>query len=273
MLSYIHWGPEPEILTIGDVAIRWYSVLFGSGILCSYKLLHYYFSKKNIDGRLLDKLFVYVFLAIIIGARLGHCLFYDFQYYSKHPIEIFLPFTFEPNFEFIGYAGLASHGAAVGILVAVILVARRNGISIIWLLDQLALVIPLGGLAIRIGNLMNSEIVGKVTDVPWAFVFAKVDQLPRHPAQLYEAIAYALIFGWINYFYNKGHKKPGFLFGLLLTLLFSARFLIEFVKEPQSDFEVTMVLNMGQLLSIPFILAGLLLLISRSTTFNNAETK
>lgn len=199
--------------------------------------------------------------ATIIGARLGHCLFYDFAYYSQHPLEIFLPVRFQPELAFTGFQGLASHGGVLAILIAVIVYAYRYQVKLFWVLDKLALVSPLAACLIRVGNLFNSEIIGRPTSMPWAFVFERVDLIPRHPGQLYEATSYLLIFILLNTLEPKLNKKPGFIFGLFLVLLFLSRFLVEFVKADQSAFEANLFLNMGQLLSIPFILLGLVLLL------------
>lgn len=259
LMLYIVWNPDNAIFDLGFFALRWYSLLFASGFILSYILLKHRFEKENIPLKRLEKLTIYVALATFIGARLGHVIFYDFDYYSKHIVEIFLPFTFEPEFEFTGYQGLASHGGAIGILIAVILFSRKYNFRFLWVFDKLALVIPLVGGLIRIGNLMNSEIIGKPATVSWAFIFEKVDQVPRHPAQLYEAIGYFLLFIFLQ-IRSKRFKSDGVIFGLFLTLLFSSRFLIEFFKENQSAFEAGMFLNMGQILSIPFIIGGVILI-------------
>lgn len=260
MFSYITWNPDPFVFDLGFYALRWYSLFFALGFVISYLILKGYFKKAGLEEEMLDKLTIYVVLATIIGARLGHTLFYDWDYYSDHIAEIFLPVRFEPEFEFTGFQGLASHGGIFGIVVAVLLYSRKYNIKSLWVFDKLSLVGALAGAFIRFGNLMNSEIIGKPADVPWAFIFEKVDAIPRHPGQLYEALAYFTIFV-ILYFVTRNNKRePGFIFGLFFTLLFSARFVIEFFKADQSDFEAGMILNMGQLLSIPFILFGIVLL-------------
>jgi phosphatidylglycerol:prolipoprotein diacylglycerol transferase len=261
MLTYIHWNPDGTIVDLGFYALRWYSVLFALGFVLSYLILRVHFKKAGLGEEKLEKLTVYVVVAAIIGMRLGHCLFYDWDYYSENIAEIFLPVRFEPEFRFVGYQGLASHGGIFAILIALILYVRNYKIRLMWLLDKLALVGPLAGAFIRFGNLMNSEIIGKPADVPWAFVFEQVDRLPRHPGQLYEAIAYLLIFAFLNILAPRIRRENGFLVGLMLLLLFSARFIIEFFKADQSDFEAGMLLNMGQLLSIPFIMLGIVLVL------------
>ena len=211
-----------------------------------------------------DPLFIYCFFGIIIGARLGHCLFYEPDYFlssGKHIVEMFLPIRFMEGggWKFIGYQGLASHGGTLGLMIALWLYWRKTHLNLWQVLDDIAIATPITACCIRLGNLWNSEIIGKVTDVPWAFIFERVDQAPRHPGQLYESIAYFLFFfvGW--YFYRQGKKKAGsgFFFGLCLTLIFTFRFFIEFTKDIQEPFEAGMPLDMGQILSIPFIILGL----------------
>lgn len=254
----INWNVDPVI--IEGFSFRYYGLLFTGGlILCAY-IIKKLFDKDGISEDVYWKFVYYCMGGIIIGARLGHCLFYEPEYFLHHPLEIILPFTFEDgHFVFTGYLGLASHGGTIGLIIALFLFGRKTGISIVKSLDYIAIVAPLGGCFIRIGNLMNSEIIGKSTDMPWAFIFERVDSVPRHPAQLYEAIAYLLIFFIVGYIYKTRRKtlKEGFLFGLVLSLIFSFRFFVEFFKERQVDFEDNMFLDMGQLLSIPFILTGL----------------
>ncbi|MGO4292518.1 prolipoprotein diacylglyceryl transferase [Chitinophaga sp. RAB17] len=256
----IEWGISPEIFRIGGFALRYYSIGFMLAFVAAYMVLWYVFRQEHRTRETLDRLLIYIMAGTLIGARLGHCFFYDFAYYKYHLWEIFLPFTFTSgHVEFTGYQGLASHGAAIGILVAALLFSFRYRVPLIWLLDRLALVVPLAGCFIRIGNFFNSEIIGTPSRLPWAVVFTRVDALPRHPAQLYEAICYALIFGalWHGYKQEIPITKPGRLFGCLLILVFTARFIIEFVKENQVAFEKGHLLNMGQLLSIPLIVLGI----------------
>jgi phosphatidylglycerol:prolipoprotein diacylglycerol transferase len=193
----------------------------------------------------------------IVGARLGHCLLYEPDYYLRHPLEILA----------VWRGGLASHGGAVGIFVAIWLYARRAGRDLLWLMDRVALAAPIAGASIRIGNFFNSEIIGKPSTAPWAVVFARVDAVPRHPAMLYEAAAYLVIFA-VMWWLDRRTRLPerrGALAGLLLVLIFTARFAIEFLKEPQEPFEAALPLDLGQLLSLPGILIGvLLLLLARS---------
>ncbi len=263
-LGYIKWSPSPTLVDLGFISIQWYSVLFALGFFIGYWVMQGYFKKAGLDQDKLDSLLIYVVLATIIGARLGHCLFYDFEYFSQHPLEIFLPVRFEPKFEIIGYRGLASHGGAIGLLISLYLYSKRFKVSYLWLLDRICLLVPLAGCFIRLGNLMNSEIIGKPTDVPWAFIFELVDDKPRHPGQLYEAISYLIIFIIMQLMDRYGPKRQeGFYLGFFLSTVFVMRYLIEFVKENQSDFEAYLPINMGQILSIPFILIGLYFLFTK----------
>ncbi len=267
MLIYINWNINPEIFRIGGFALRYYSLMFGAAFIFSYFILTKIFTNENIELKLLDKLFVYVFIGTLIGARLGHTLFYEFIYYKHHLLEIILPFQItNGKFELTGYQGLASHGGAVGILLAVALYCKNYKQSFLWTIDRLVIVVALSAFFIRMGNLFNSEIIGRPTTVPWAFVFERVDFIPRHPTQLYEAILYLFIFFTLCiFYYKKGQQlKNGFLFGLFLVLLFSVRFVIEFVKENQEIFENRLPVNMGQILSIPFILIGFYFILRRS---------
>ncbi|NCC72025.1 MAG: prolipoprotein diacylglyceryl transferase [Sphingobacteriia bacterium] len=247
LLNYIHWSVNPEIFP--DVLpVRWYGLLFAAAFFFGYIILMRIFKHEKLPVNLLDQLATYVFIATIIGARLGHVFFYEPEHFLADPVSILK----------IWQGGLASHGAAIGILFAIWLFSRKNKKSFFWVLDRLVIVVALGGFFIRMGNLMNSEIYGEVTTVPWAFVFTSQDEFPRHPTQIYEGLSYLLIFAYLLWYYwkNNGKPKEGFIFGMFLILLFVVRFLIEFVKEPQVAFETNMTLNMGQWLSIPFILAG-----------------
>ena len=268
MLSlFINWDISPEIFNLGGISIRYYGLLFAVAFILGYKVEEKMFKSEGLPMAWLDKLWLYVAIATIVGARLGHCIFYDWAYYSQHPLEMILPVRFSPEFKFTGYQGLASHGAAIGIIAGLWYYSRKvSKKSIFWILDRAVIPIALAGFFIRTGNLMNSEIVGLPTNMPWGFRFMNSDlpnpELPRHPAQLYEAICYLFSFFVLMYLYWRTNvkKKMGFIFGAFLILIFSARFIIEFVKEVQEPWEAGMALNMGQILSIPFILAGIFML-------------
>ncbi len=250
LLNYINWNVDPEIFRIGSIAVRWYGLLFASAFFFGYLILMKFFKLENIKAELLDKLLIYAALGTVIGARLGHCLFYEPEYYLSNPIEIFK----------IWRGGLASHGAAIGIPIALYLFAKKYRMRYFWLIDRAVIVVALGSMFIRLGNLMNSEIYGVETSLPWGFIFISDGQtVPKHPTQIYEALSYLVIFIllYIWYWRKKGVLKEGVLLSVFLIMLFTVRFFIEFVKEVQVDFEKGMALNMGQLLSIPFILIGI----------------
>ena len=259
ILNAIHWNVDPVIFNIGSFGLRWYSMGFLMAFLLGYYIIERMFKREGVKEDYLGSLFLYIFLAILIGARLGHCLFYEPDYFltSEHWVEIMWPFQ---NGHFTGFQGLASHGAAIGILVALWLYWRKYGLNAWWFLDRLVVVVALGGAFVRLGNLFNSEIYGVETTLPWGFVFERNGEtVPKHPTQLYESLSYFLIFGVSLWYYirKKGQFKTGTIFGWWLVALFGMRLLIEFVKNDQVDFEAGMMLNMGQLLSLPFIIGGL----------------
>lgn len=261
--AYIKWNVNPEIVDLGFWALRYYSLLFVTGIVLGYVFMKKIFSNENLSQELLDKLAIYVFFGTVLGARLGHCFFYEWDYYRDHISEMLFPWrNTEAGFKFVGYQGLASHGGAFGILIALALFIWREKFSFLRILDYMGVVIPVAGACIRLGNLFNSEIYGHQTNLPWGFIFVRAGEtVPKHPTQLYEALSYLLIFVFLyTLYFRKGKLLPkGYLFSLFLILLFSARFFIEFVKEVQVPFEKTMTLNMGQWLSLPFIAAGVIL--------------
>ncbi len=249
LLSFIEWSVSPEIFHVGPFSIRWYGFLFALAFVAGYIIIGWIYKQEGKPKTEVEQLAVYMIFGTVIGARLGHCLFYNPEYYLSNPIEILK----------VWEGGLASHGAAIGIIVSLYLYAKkRKDITLLWILDRVVIVVALGGSFIRLGNLFNSEIIGKAAEVPWAFIFTAVDELPRHPSQLYESIAYFLIFLILLFIYIKKKKNlnNGLLFGLFLVLVFTFRFFVEFVKENQSSFEAGMALNMGQLLSIPFVITG-----------------
>ncbi len=253
ILAIIHWHIDPVAFHLGPVAVRWYGMLFAVAFLTSYAVMVGVFRKEHRSPEALEKLTIYIIVGTVVGARLGHCLFYDPGYYLTHPIEILQ----------IWKGGLASHGGAIGIIVAAWLFARRTpGFTTLWVLDRIAIVVPLAGMFVRIGNFFNSEILGHPTDVPWAIVFDRVGPQPRHPAQLYEALSYLVIFALTYGLYrgSRGRIPQGRLLGVTLTAIFIARFLIEFVKVRQAAFAVP-VLSMGQWLSIPMIIIGVVLIV------------
>ena len=250
ILSYIFWNVSPEIVKLGPISLRWYGLLFASGFVFGYLILTKIYKLEKKPQADLEQLTIYVILGTVIGARLGHCLFYDPVYYLSNPLEIIK----------VWQGGLASHGAAIGILTSIYLLTKKQkDKTMLWILDRLVIVVALAAVLIRLGNLFNSEIIGKATDVPWAFIFARVDDVPRHPAQLYESIFYLISFSILYSVYYKTQKKSkqGFIFGLFLVLIFGFRFFVEFLKVEQSAFEKGMALDMGQLLSIPFVIGGL----------------
>lgn len=263
-LLYILWNPDLEIFRIGNFAIRWYSTCWLIGLALAYFIVKWLYKDQKVKDTYFDPLFMYCFLGILIGARLGHCLFYQPEYFLSswtHVVEMFLPIhqMADGSWKFTGYEGLASHGGTIGLMVALYLYYRKTGMNLWHVLDDIAIATPITACFIRLGNLMNSEIIGTPTNVPWAFIFERVDMTPRHPGQLYEAIAYFFFFFVMLHFYKRTSKKvgTGFYFGLCLTLIFTFRFFIEYTKDIQVDFESGMIFNMGQLLSIPFIILGI----------------
>lgn len=261
MIDYISWDVRPEIFE-GFRFLRWYGLCWVVGILVGQRIMAAIYKSEHVPVRELDTLTLYLLLGGVIGARLGHVLFYDPAHYLHHPIEI-LPFKMEPDFQFTGLAGLASHGGMVGGLIALSIYNRQYNTGFGWLGDRLVIAGATLGAFIRLGNLLNSEIIGTPTQLPWAFVFANIDPVPRHPSQLYEAICYFSVSG-ILYVVWKSKKfatAPGFIFGMGITLIFMQRFAMEFIKENQVPFEKEMVLNMGQVLSIPLIVGGVALMV------------
>lgn len=267
MIAFIHWNVDPVIFHIGSFGLRWYSLGFLFAFLLGYWVIQRMFQREKVDTKYLESLLVYMFLAVLVGARLGHCLFYEPEYYltKAHWIEIILPFGRDASgWHFTGYQGLASHGAAFAILLAMWIYYHKYRMNPIWIIDRLLVVIALGGAFIRLGNLFNSEIYGVQTDLPWGFIFERNHEtVPKHPTQLYESISYFLIFlvSILVYRHKDGKLRNGVLFGWWLIALFGVRFLIEFVKEEQVEFERGMTLDMGQWLSLPFILLGVVLLV------------
>jgi prolipoprotein diacylglyceryl transferase len=260
MISYIIWDIDPTIFD-GFEFLRWYGVCWSVGMILGYQIMVSIYKVEGIPNVELDKLTIYVVLGAMIGARFGHVLFYDPVYYLNNPIEI-LPIRINPTFQFTGLAGLASHGGILGALIALYIYSRKFEKDYLWMLDRLVIGGALLGGFIRIGNLLNSEIIGIPSQLPWAFIFSHIDQTPRHPAQLYEALFY-LILSLILFLVWQSRKVSnykGFLFGLGIFLIFLQRFLVEFLKENQVGFEAQLKLNMGQMLSIPLILSGIFIM-------------
>lgn len=258
------WDPSDTALTFGPFAIHWYSMCWLVGLALAYLIVQRLYKEQKVKEGLFDPLFIYCFVGILAGARLGHCLFYQpdvFLSSWQHFIEIFLPIHIgdDGSWRFTGYRGLASHGGTLGLMLALWMYVRRTKMNVWQVLDNIAIATPVTACFIRLGNLMNSEIIGRITDVPWAFIFECVDSMPRHPGQLYEAITYALLFfiGWRIYRKHPERVGTGYFFGLCLAYIFTARFFIEYTKEVQEAFEQALPLNMGQLLSIPFVIIGI----------------
>jgi prolipoprotein diacylglyceryl transferase len=247
-MNYFVWNADPILLSFGPLQVHWYGLLFAAAILSGLEFMKWVFRLENKDESVIEPLFLYTVVGIVVGARLGHCLFYDPDYYLANPMKIFA----------VWEGGLASHGGGLGVLIALYLGCKKYKVDFMWLIDRLVIPTALFGFFVRMGNFMNSEILGKPTDVPWAVVFERVDTLPRHPAQLYESFSYLVIFFILAYFYKKNYKtlKKGFLFGLFLVLTFTVRFLVEYVKVRQADYSLDIGLTTGQLLSIPFLIVG-----------------
>lgn len=277
LLLSIHWNANPELFSLGPISIRWYGMMFALGFLFGFSILTRMFKYEGSDPIWVEKLFVYVIIATIVGARLGHVFFYGWEYYSKHLIEIFLPIAKGENgYKFVGFQGLASHGGAFGIILAVWLFSKQvTKRPILWTLDRLIVPIALVGAMIRTGNLMNSEIYGVATNLPWGFIFDRNNEtIAKHPTMIYEALCYLITFGILMYCYYKKKNlkdRTGFLTGVFFIGVFLTRFLIEFIKEDQEAFESGMALNMGQILSIPFVLAFFIRFNQFSEFLQNSE--
>ena len=257
----VHWHVDPAILHIGAFELRWYSLLFVSGFILGWFIFKWFFQREKIDTKLLDPLLYTLLICTIVGARLGHCLFYQPDYYLGSWAgfwEIFMPWK----------GGLASHGGTIALILGMwwfgVHYGKKHDFDFVWLLDHLAIAVAFAGAFIRFGNLFNSEIYGDVTNLPWGFVFElRGETEPKHPTQLYEGFTYLLLgFALIGLYWKKLDQMfRGQFIGIFLIVCFGSRFLIEFIKEPQVEFEQTMALNMGQLLSIPFILLGIFFLV------------
>ena len=292
LLAYIDWQPSPYLFEIGSFKIHIYSLCWILAFVIGWYLMANIFKKENEKKEWLDPLFLYIFIGAIGGARLGEYLFYDPSAFIERPIEVFLPVAYSPgetalfgilkDYEFVGFSGLASHGAAIGVILSAILFSKKyTKRNVLWLLDRIATVVPFGGAAVRIGNFYNSEIVGKESDLPWAVKFHNQSSgygaiVARHPAQLYEALGYFILGFVMLYVYNNTDKKKdmGALFGIFLFFLFLIRFVVEFFKENQGTEAVAEALNIGlnngQILSIPFMILGIYFFrSSKNRTFIN----
>lgn len=250
--AFITWNASPEIVHLGPLTLRWYGLLFAAGFLAGLYIVRRMFQAEKEPEEWLDKIFIYMVVGAVVGARLGHVFFYDWGYYSKHLSEI--PKVWE--------GGLASHGGAIGVILALWIFSRFTANrSILWILDKVVVPTALAGSLIRLGNLMNSEILGKPTHVAWAFIFTKVDEVPRHPVQIYESISYLVSFVILyrTYWHTDKRHKLGYIFGLFMVLIWGFRFFMEYFKDSQGGFESMFgnVLSTGQLLSIPFVAIGL----------------
>jgi len=291
----INWNPSDTLINLGPIPIKYYSLMFVVAFLGGLQIMKKIFKNEGVSEEKLDTLFIYSVVSILLGARLGHVFFYDWDYYQNNLLEIILPFRLNP-FKFTGIAGLASHGAAIGVIVAMYFYHKKYpDIKLSWILDRVVIPVAFGAIFVRLGNLMNSEIIGKVTNSDYGFRFIQqyyranealsltgaknvskaydaiaqnskfqhlLEAVPlRHPAQLYESICYIFVFGILMYTYWKTNKKqkPFYIFGLFLVLLWSVRFVVEFYKKSQGGFEDSLgdILSTGQWLSIPFIIIGL----------------
>lgn len=251
----VRWNFDPELVNIFGLEIRWYGLMWALAILVGSLLFVQFVRREGLKSKVADSIFIYGTLATVIGARLGHCFFYDPGYYIANPLQILN----------IRDGGLASHGAAVGLLIGLWLFSKKNKLPYLWGLDRIMIAVAIGGTLIRLGNLFNSEIYGHATTLPWGFIFERNGEtVPKHPTQLYEALCYFLLFFLLCFLYYKkdlARRRPGLIFGVALIGIFLSRFFIEFVKEVQVDFENNMFLDMGQWLSIPFIILGVVMIV------------
>ena len=294
LIAYIDWDPKPYLFELGGFKVHIYSLCWIVAFIIGWYLMSNIFKKEHQKKELLDPLFLYTFVGAIAGARLGEYLFYDPSAFIERPIEVFLPvqhavgesafFGLLQDYEFVGFSGLASHGAALGVIISSYLFSRKYlKRNVLWLLDRIAVVVPFGGAAVRIGNFYNSEIVGKETAVSWAVKFHQQSSgygevVPRHPAQIYEAIGYIILGFVMLYAYNKTEKRKnlGALLGIFLFFLFLIRFIVEFYKENQGEEAIAQALNIGlnngQVLSIPFMLIGIYLFVSSKNRIDTTQS-
>jgi prolipoprotein diacylglyceryl transferase len=248
------WNFDPVLLSLGPITIHWYGALFAAAIMAGLQYMKWIYRQDEVDIASLDDLLIYAVIGIVVGARLGHCFFYDPSYYLTNPLKILA----------IHQGGLASHGGGLGVIIAVYFYARKNHIRHLWLLDRLAIATALFGIFVRSANFINAEILGKPSDVAWAIIFERVDTIPRHPAQLYEAFAYLSIFLILHLLYKQSQikQRPGMLLGVFLLLTFTARFVVELFKQGQAAYSLDISMNTGQLLSLPFFVVGIYLVVN-----------
>ncbi|WP_185859892.1 prolipoprotein diacylglyceryl transferase [Blattabacterium cuenoti] len=280
MLEYVNWDPITKFVLWKGISIHIYSLMFVISFLVGWYVMKYIYRIENIHHKYLDHLLIYTVLGTILGARLGQVFFYDFSYFSDHWIEALLPVRENPSslllgmikgYEFIGYRGLSSHGATIGIILSIFFynkkIFKNKNKSFFWICDRLCIVASLAAFFIRIGNFFNSEIVGKPCDFPWSVKFVQMDTgygdiVPRHPAQIYEALSYLLIFLFLWFLYRKKNIRNlvGYISGIFFIFLWSVRFLLEFIKEPQGNEIINLFsLNTGQWLSIPCVFFGIII--------------
>ena len=277
LLNYITWDVNPEIFRIGALAVRWYGLFWAIGIYATLLITTKIFKHEKLPEAWVDKLFIYTVLGAILGARMGHCFFYEWKLVADPITFLGITFNYENHYLshpwellFIWRGGLASHGGAIGILIAMILFNKnvsKKGIN--WIFDRLLIGVCLCGASIRFGNLMNSEIYGSATSLPWGFLFVRTGETqPMHPTQIYEMLYCLVTFAimWFMYWKKEAYKKNGLLFGIFLIGVFGSRFMLEFIKNNQEAFESGLPLNMGQWLSIPFIVWGIWLLLRSSSS-------
>ena len=253
-MDYFIWNTSPIAFSIGSITVYWYGMLFASAILAGLQYMKWVYRLEGKNEEDLETMFLYIVIGIVVGARLGHVLFYDPSYYFANPSKIIA----------VWEGGLASHGGGSGVILALYFFAKRFKLNYLWLLDRVAIPTALFGFFVRMGNFMNSEIVGKPTDISWAIVFERIDLLPRHPAQLYEAGAYLVSFLVLTIIYKtkRATVNNGFLFGLFLVFIFTARIFVEFVKVKQADYDTSfLMMSTGQALSVPFLIIGVFFMI------------
>lgn len=262
-MEYLTWDFNPVFFSIGSLKVYWYGLMFATAFIIGYQIMRWIYVREGRNVEDIDNLLIYVVIGTVVGARLGHCFFYEPSYYLSEPLKIFA----------IWEGGLASHGGAIGVLLGLYLYKRKTQETYLWLLDRVAIPAALAGGFIRIGNLFNSEILGIPTSVPWAIIFERIDLVPRHPAQIYEAVTYFLIFSLLLYIYKKGDgkSKDGVIFSTYLIFVFASRFGIEFVKAKQAAYSSEFWLSTGQMLSVPFVLLGVVLMFLAFKGINTAK--